>query len=159
MARRKSRNYKQVVTLTKNMGAAGAQFHIGKVSKLDPALKSGFLNNVVVSAMANKQSGSTQIERAALQAFTIYLSNSSSAAGWSDDQVIAARSTPQGGGTVSLSAKRVIRTDANEEDSSLGPVHIWAEATDVPVQPNTEAEGRFTIEAWGRMILLSSDTS
>ena len=148
------------------MGSSGAQEHIGKVTKLDPALKSGFLNNIVVSAMANKQSGSTQIERAALQAFTIYLSNSP-AGNWSDDEVICAKSTASGGGTVSLTARRVIRdqetiTDDSEPPKVLsvqGPVHIWAEATDVPVQPGTEAEGRFTIEAWGRMILLSADES
>ena len=146
------------------MGASGAQEHIGKVTKLDPALKSGFLNNVVVAAMSNKQSGSTQIERAALQAFTIYLSNSPAGA-WSDDEVIAAKSTASGGGTVSLTARRVIRdqeTIVNEDGNVVsvqGPIHIWAEATDVPVQPGTEAEGRFTIEAWGRMILLSADTS
>ena len=158
MARRKSRNYKQSVTFTKNMGASGAQEHIGKITKLDPALKSGFLNNVVVSAMANKQSGSTQIERAALQAFTIYLSNAKAGA-WDDDEVIAARSTAAGGGTVSLACKRVIRDQETITNSVQGPVHVWAEATDVPVQPGTEAEGRFTIEAWGRMILLSADTS
>ena len=140
------------------MGVTGDQVHIGKVNKLDAALKSGFLNNIVVACQAQGLSGSTQIERSALPAFTIYLSNSSSTEGWSDDQVISARSTAAGGGNVSLSAKRVIRTDVNEESSSLGPVHIWAEATDVPVQPNTNLEARFTIEAWGRMILLTSDT-
>jgi len=158
MARRRAKNYKQMVTFTKDMGASGAQEHIGKIEKLDPALKSGYLNNVVVSVMANKQSGSSQIERAALQAFTIYLSNAK-AGNWDDDEVIAARSTAAGGGTVSLACKRVIRDQETIANSVQGPVHVWAEATDVPVQPNTEAEARFSIEAWGRMILLSEDSS
>jgi len=157
MARRRSKNYKQVVTGTKDMGITGAQIHIGKVTKLDPALKSGFLKNVVVSCMYQELSGSPTISHTALPAFTVYLSNNSNADGWSDDAVLAARSTSQGGGNVSLSANRIIRTDETASDSSLGPVHVWAEMTDVPGYSGVGFDARYTIEAWGRMVILTGD--
>ena len=131
------------------MGITGDQVHIGKVDKLDEQLKGCFLNNVIVSAQTN-----VTTDQATLASFTIYLSTAP-AGSWSDDQVITARTTPGGGGTVNLVAKRRILT--NDTDGSvqpIGPVHIWAECTDIP---QATQEGRFTIEAWGRMHQLSGD--
>ncbi len=155
MAKR-SRNYKQVTTGTKNMGRTGAQVHIGKVNKLDPALRGGYLHNVVVSIM---QDNATYLvagaEVALMGAFTVYLSNSASG-DWQDSQILTAKSTAAGGGTVSLSAKRFIKDDANADDSSISPVHIWLEMTDVTAGA-TDMTARVVIESWGRMVLLTGD--
>ena len=158
MARRKSKMYKQMHTFTKKMGTTGAQEHVAKITKLDPALNSGYLKNIVCSIMAQDLTGSTQVERTALPAFTVYLSNSPSGS-WSDDQVIAARSTAAGGGTVSLSARRRLETQDNIDNSNEGNVHVWVEATDVPIAPTSgnELEARISIEAWGRFILMTKD--
>ena len=141
--------YKQIATGTKDMGDTGAQIHIGRIEKLEEQLKGCYLNNVVVSCM-------TQIttDQATLSGFTVYLSTAPNGS-WADDQVITARAVSGGGGTISLSAKRAIRTNSTaSEVQPFGPVHVWAEATDLS-QPDNEA--RFTIEAWGRMHSLSPD--
>ena len=145
---KRPRNYRQTVTGTKSMGTTGEQAHIGKIAKLDPNLASGFLNNVVVSCQ-NNNIDDTEVA----SPFTVYLSNSA-AGDWEDDQVITARATPAGGGTVSLTVKRVIRSDTNADDNSFSPIHVWAETADTS---STEDQGRFTIEAWGRMIILLAD--
>ena len=145
---RKSRNYRQTVTGTKAMGNLGTQYHIGKIEKLYPNLASGFLNNCVVSCQ-NNNIDDTEVA----SPFTIYLSNSASG-DWADDQVITARATAAGGGTVSLTVKRVIRSDTNADDNSFSPVHVWAETADTS---STTDEARFTIEAWGRMVILTGD--
>ncbi len=163
MARSRSRVYKQTITGTKTLGTAGAQFHIGKVNKLDPALKGGYIKNFVVSVVQNNSTysvpppdpGDNVGGTALMGAFTVYLSNSASG-DWKDDQVLTARSTGSGGGTVSLSARRFIKDDVNADDNSTSPVHVWLEMTDV-TSGATDLTARCTIEAWGRMILLSGD--
>ena len=157
MAKRsRARNYKQSVTGTKTLGTLGAQFHIGKVNKLDPALKGGYIKNFVVSVMQNNTTAVVAgQEWGFMGGFTVYLSNSASG-DWADDQVLTARSVPTGGGTVSLSARRFIKDDENADDSSISPVHVWIEMTDVTAGA-TDLTARCTIEAWGRMILLSGD--
>ena len=154
--RRAARNYKQTVTGTKTLGTTGSQYHIGKVNKLDPALKGGYIKNFVVSVMQdNTTAASTGDTWGFMGGFTVYLSNSASG-DWADDQVLTARALPSGGGTVSLSARRFIKEDENADDSSLSPVHVWLEMTDV-TSAATALKARATIEAWGRMILLSGD--
>ena len=161
--RRRQSNYKQTVTGTKTLGTTGAQYHIGKVNKLDPALKGGYINNFVVSVIQDNSTYSVAPPdpsdnvggTALMGAFTVYLSNSASGA-WDDDQVLTARAVGSGGGTVSLSAKRFIKDDENADDNSISPVHVWLEMTDV-TSGATSLKARCTIEAWGRMILLSGD--
>ncbi len=156
VARARSKNYKQVVAGTKNLGVLGGQFHIGKVNKLDPALRGGYLNNVVVSCMQNNTMAAISGEEwGFVGAFTVYLSNSASG-DWQDSQILTAKSTAAGGGTVSLSAKRFIKDDANADDSSISPVHIWLEMTDVTAGA-TDMTARVVIESWGRMVLLTGD--
>ena len=152
MARRKrARLYKQVVTGTNDMGNTGDQKHIGKVTKLDPSLKGAYLKNVIVSMQLNDVVGS---DAGATVGFTVYLSNNSGNDGWSDDAVLAARSIGGSAGNISLSANRRIMTDTSAADSSLGPVHIWAEVTDF-TGITDDVSARISIEAWGRMILLT----
>ena len=150
--------YKQVETLTKDMGSAGGQFHLGHIKKLDPALGSGFFKNVVVSAQINDLGPITPGDPAPnTPGFTIYLSNASGALGWSDNAVLTARSFGPMAGTASLSAYRNISDDTSSYDSSIGPVHIWAEITDVTYI--TDIEARFTMEVWGRSIKFTPDVS
>ena len=144
--------YKQVKTFTKEMSNSGDQEHIGKVSKLDPALKGAYFKNLVVTWMANI-TGDTH----STEGCTIYLSNASGSEGWSDDAVIAARAIGGMGGVTSLTANRAIKTDVAAVSDSTGPIHIWAEVTDASVISNQTS--RFTLEAWGRMIVLTEDDS
>ena len=132
------------------MGVTGAQVHIAKVEKLDEQLSGCFLNNIIVSCQNNYLE-----EGSAAAAMTVYLSTASGDDGWSDDSVITARSTAAGGGTVNLKAYRRIQTNATiGGDTSIGPVHVWAEQAD---QPQSTQQSRFTIEAWGRMHKLTGD--
>ena len=133
------------------MGSLGGQSNIGSIKKLSPMIGGAYLNNVVVSCQQNN------IDDTEVAApFTVYLSNSP-VGDWLDSQVISAKATSVGGGTVSLSAKRYIRTNADgvtEDEGSFGPVYIWAEVADTS---STTDETRFTIEAWGRMVILEGN--
>ena len=159
MARRRGpKNYKQTLTMTKDMGSAGAQKHIGKAEKLDPALAAGYLNNIVVSAQINDLGPIIAGDPAPnTPGFTVYLSTAPSGA-WDDDAILTARSFGPMAGTRSLSAKRWIKTDDTSDlTSSTCPIHVWAEITDVTV--TTDIEARFTLEFWGRFIKCSLDSS
>ena len=159
MARRRRgrSNYSQVKTGTVDLGNAGAQIHIASVRMLDDAIKGAYLNNIQYSVMDQGGRSATTTATTA-PAFTVYLSTEDSAAGWSDDQVIAVSSTAAGGGNGSLSCKRSIQTDAMSVQSArdIGPVHIWLEGTDIPATSGN-LEARITLTAWGRMILLVED--
>ena len=155
---RKARNYKQTLSMTKSMGSAGAQRHIGKVNKLDPALASGYLNNVVVTGQINDLGPLVAGDPAPnTPGFTVYLSTAN-AGDWSDDAILTARAFGPMAGSVSLHAGRYIKTDDSDDlTSSTGPIHVWAEITDVTVV--TDIEARFTLEFWGRFISCSLDES
>ena len=71
-----------------------------------------------------------------------------------DDAVVGARSFGGSAGNCSLTANRRIMTDESEASSSSGPIHIWAEVTD-HTGSFDDVSARITIEAWGRMILLT----
>ena len=153
MARR-ARNYKQVATLTKDMGNVGGQEKVLAIRKLDPQLTGAFLNNVIVSGQLNAQeSSATQWGQA--PGFTAYLTSGPT---WSDDQIISARSFGGSGGSVSLTAKRYIRTDEDDPTGSFGPVYVWLEMTDIAGTAET-AECRVNLEVWGRFIALTIDAS
>ena len=140
------------------MGNTGDQQYLGRIESLDPALRGAYCKNVIVSCQCNDAVLSGQ------PSFTLYLSTAGATGaggtGWSDDAIITARSTPTGGGTVSLAAYRKIFTQAfgSIGAEEIGPVHIWAECTDV-TGPGDDVEARFTIEAWGRFHNLVTDLS
>ena len=93
--------YKQTVTFTKDMESAGAQRHIGKITKLDPALKAGFLKNCVITAQVNDLGPLVPGDPAPnTPGITVYLSNASANNGWDDDAVLTARATGPMSGTV-----------------------------------------------------------
>ncbi len=153
------KRYKIIATGTEDMGTTGDQQYLGRVGVLEPQIMNGYCHNVVVSIQNNKINTTTDGIRPN-PSYTIYLSKAGATGagggGWNEDDVIDAKATPAGGGTVSLTAKRYIKTNAfgstNAED--IGPVHIWAEATDVP---GTENEARITMQAWGYFHTLTSD--
>ena len=139
------------------MGTSGDQQYLGRVETLDESVGKAFLNNVIVSCQVNYEEAGT-----VPAAFTIYLSKAGATGagggGWNDDDVITARATGNGGGTVNLVAKKTIKTNSfgSVVAEDIGPVHIWAEVTDMP---QTNQECRFTIEAWGYFHTLISDLS
>ena len=153
MARRRGpRNYPQIVTFTKDMitGGAGVQRHCGKIEKLDAQLRGCYVKNIRVAVMTD-----TLVPNdSAPVSYMIYASPEPSGS-WSDDTVIVAKATPTGGGNVNLPINRYIKTNEHGDDT-LGPLHIWAETTDVSGLTDTN-KARFTIEAWGRMHNLSKD--
>ena len=149
--RRGPRNYKQVRTLTKDMGNIGGQEHVLAIRKLDPQLTGAYLNNVIVSMQLNTD----DISQGSTPGFTAYLTTTNS---WDDDNVITARSVGGSAGTVSLSAKRFIRSDEDDETGSTGPVHVWIEMTDI-AGTGEVGEARCTMEVWGRYIALTLDSS
>ena len=159
MAKRKGRsNYKQVKTGTVDLGILGSQVHIAEIKMIDDALRGSYLNNVQFSVMQNatiRVDTTADISGSSGAAYTLYLSYQSDV--WSDDAVIAAYSTPAGGGNGNLVCKRVIKT--NETGSTvaeqIGPVHVWMEGTDISLAITQKA--RVTLTAWGRMILLVED--
>ena len=154
MARKYTRAlYKQVATGTTNMGDAGAQIHIAKVTKLDPALRAGYLKNVIVSVQ-NQVIRSLTTGAAVEPAYTVYLSSAQDGA-WDDDDVISARAV-NNGGNVSLTARRRIAEQSTADNTTTGPVHIWIEQTQVG-QSGIDCEARISIEAWGRGVLLQKD--
>ena len=156
MAKRKGpRNYKQVRTMTKSMGSSGGQEHCLAVKKLDPQLVGSYLNNIVASIQLNSPTTIDPDASRTTPAFTLYLTTSNV---WNDDNVITARTVGGSGGTVSLSAKRYIKSDDEDVDGTTGPVHLWAEMTDIQGLLE-ETEARITMEVWGRYISLTLDTS
>ena len=142
------------------MGSSGDQQYLGRVEILDEVLGKAYLNNVIVSCQINDGISTTGVT----PAFTVYLSKSGSTGagggGWVDTDVITARSTAAGGGTVNLVARKVIKTNSfgSAVAEDIGPVHIWAECTDT-AGVGQDNDARFTIEAWGYFHNLISDLS
>ena len=144
MARqRKNRNYKLVNAYTKDIGHAGEQYHIGKVSKLDAQGITSFARNAVISIISNSAEG---------LGYMIYATTSSS---WSDDYIITARAVSNGG-TVSLPIHRSISEDAEDLVGNQGVVHLWVEGTDPGA---SDDEVRLVVENWGRFIEYTEDSS
>ncbi len=137
------------------MGSSGGQEHCLAIKKLDPQLVGAFLNNVVVSVQLNSPTTVDPDASRTTPAFTAYLTSDNQ---WDDDNIITARTVGGSGGSMSLSAKRYIRTDENEPSGSTGPVHLWVEMTDIQGLLE-ETEARITMEVWGRYISLNLDTS
>ena len=142
------------------MGGSGAQIHLAEIKMVDEALRGSFLNNVQFSVQANNLPPAAVVTDlrngwASLPAYTFYLSYRASS--WDDDSVIAVHSTGAGGGNGNLTCKRIIKT--NETGSTvaeqIGPVHVWAECTDIGSA--TTPHARVTLTAWGKMILLVED--
>ena len=141
MGRRQS-NYKIVNAATKDMGSAGAQVRLGKVSKVDAQGVTAYLNNIVVSGIINNYDGGDTTP-----GIMFYLTTDTT---FSDDTIISAGATNTAG-RVSLSAKRWIKENLVDVKGNRGTVHLWAELTDITISDNIEL--RYVAESWGRFIL------
>ena len=142
--RRRYKNYKQVKTMTKNMGSGGAQVLLGSVSALDPSLSFGWFNNVICTLIQNTGEQETG-------GFIFYLSTNNS---WAEEDVITARAGPLGGGSVNLTAKRKVSAELFD-DLPLGKIYLWAELTDITLAVDVEV--RAVLEFWGRFITFVAD--
>ena len=159
--RRRGTLYRHVVTETADIGEAGSQTVLGKVTPIDPALRGCYLENIRISVIPNKLpvfSGDSADDEKTWNgpgqspSFTFYLSYESTT--WSDDSVIAASSTGAGGGNLNLVAKRSVLTDqtGSEVAMQLGPIFLWCEATQVGLDGETTSpQARYTADIWGRM--------
>ena len=141
MARRRTRNYKLVNSMTKDMGSAGAQNLLGYLDKVDAQGITAWANNFVVSTMVNNYDGGNPAPGIMVYATT--------GDPFSDNEIITARAI-YSGGTVSLALKRPIRADAEKATANDGRIYLYAELTDITVSDNVEA--RFVIESWGNFI-------
>ena len=141
MARKSRGLYKLVNVMTKDMGSAGGQILLGYVDKLDAQGVTGYLNNVVVSAIINNYDGGDTTPGIMVYATTGMT--------WDDDFVITAKAMAIGG-TVSLSCRRSIKFDAAKTTGNIGTVYLWAELTDITIADDLEC--RFVFETWGRFV-------
>ena len=139
MARR-SRSYKQVSVQTKDVGSAGDQNRILAIAPLDPGVANGYLNNVQLTVLLNDSVDGE------IGGFIAYLTSGNT---WDDDDVITARGGSFGD-TVSLTAKRAIRTSTATPDETGGSVHAWVELTDITT--TTDVDLRVIAETWGRFL-------
>ena len=149
MARKKQRLYKIVNVNLKDMGSAGSSVLIGRIQKIDAEGLTGYLNNCVVTSYipdyhqpAGSQSGDMNPPPSVL----VSLQTGSTSSG---DNYVTARSTT-GGGTVSLSAKRVIRRNEAVTDGNDGMIYLYGELTDTTVSQDIEV--KWIVETWGRYI-------
>ena len=67
----------------------------------------------------------------------------------SDGDVITARAG-NFADTVSLSAKRSIKSSEYEQDRNDGRIALWLEVSDITV--STDVELRLVLETWGRFV-------
>ena len=148
MARRRRRQkmYKQVVTTTTDMGDSGGQILLGNLAPITGRNQLGkaYCNNITATYILNAD-GAVASDQGGL---VFYLSSSS---GWSDSDVITARASPYGGGTVTLPVKRWMSGEETD-DAPGGKLYLWAEVTDTSLTVNTSV--RITLEVWGTALLL-----
>ena len=112
---------------------------IGKIDKIDAQGITGFLNNVRLSVMIDEAEQDTG-------SIMGYLTTDDE---WNDDFVITAAATPGGpGGTLTLTAKRAIKSDTADSAQKYGlggPVFLWVEIADYVAAENF----RYVAEVWG----------
>jgi len=135
--------YKDVKTLTKNIGSAGSQVKVGEIAKIDNVGATGYVNNLTISAIVNDYTSSET------PGLIFYVGTSSS---WSDDDVVVARAVSgTSSGTVNLPIKRrIAQNSEGDPGSNDGRLYVWAECTDVAITDDTEI--RFVGELWGKFV-------
>ena len=143
-----ARTYRTVNAFTKDMGQTGDQVILAKFDKIDAQNSPGaYLKTCKVSALLSQEGESTVTSGAA--GFLLYLTTS---AVWSDDYIITAGGITGGGGSVWLSARRRITTDAETSAQTLGndgPIFLWGELTDIG---ESDTDCRYIVETIGRYL-------
>ena len=122
------------------MGSAGDQILLGTISKVDAQGPTAYLNNVRLSVLIDDAEDDNI-------AFIAYLTTDNA---WSDNYVISA-AAGFAGGTLNLSAKRYIKTNADTDVTILGntgPIYLWLELSD----PTYVEDARYVAETWGRLL-------
>ena len=144
MARRRSRrkNYKQTTVETVSVGSAGEQILIGYFQPIDVegSSMSAYLNNINLSLLLN------DAESEGSGGFIAYLTTNGS---WAEADVITARAG-NFADTVSLAAKRTIKSSVYESDRNDGVIALWIEISDITI--TTDVDVRVVMEAWGRFL-------
>ena len=79
---------------------------------------------------------------------TFYLSTEGSS--WNDNEIITARAMSGYGGTISLTAKRGIKQEAQIDTGNFGLIYLWGEITDLSY--TSAADVRLIVETWGYFI-------
>jgi len=157
MARRRLPNYKLVNAATKDMGSAGAQVLMGHVYKTDAqGIPNGYFNNIKLSWLMSDVSGSGDSD--ANFGAIFYLTTTP---WWSDDTIISAAAAGNMSGTVYLSGKRRITTNAVPDgDNDIGSgtggmIYLWGECSDSTVTADVDI--RYVAETFGRYVEFASD--
>ena len=141
----KPRRYKQIYTDTKDLGDDGGQILLGSFAPISNAnqIKKSYFHNVIMTYIlqADGPVGSDQ------GGVVFYLSSSNV---WSDNDVVTARASAFGGGSVNLSFKGMVSGETFD-DMPGGKCYLWAECTDTSAVLNTSI--RYTAEVWGSQLL------
>ena len=144
MARRRrgKKRYKLIECGNVDMGSAGDQVKIAKFDKVDAQGITAYIHNIRLHYLANDTDlGDLGTENVGCM---FYLTTDDA---WSDGYVFAAAAGGGNGTNLNLSAKRFVRTDADDILGNLGPVYLWGEVTDAT--DTADIDVRLVIEAWG----------
>jgi len=144
MAKRR-RNYKQVITATKDLGSAGEQILIGSLSPLTARNQLGraYAKNIVMTYILQGDAAADPDQGG----ICFYVSSNNT---WADSDVITARALSLGGGTVNLPIHRWVSGEVTD-DAPGGKLYIYAEMTDFTL--TTDVSVRYTAETWGSALL------
>ena len=147
MARRNRspKRYKQVVTETVDLGDGGEQILIGKLSPITNRNQLGraYCSNLVITYILNAD-GAVAGDQGGV---VFYICSEDP---FANVNVITARASPYGGGTVNLPVKAWVSGEETA-DAPGGELYIYAECTDTSLTINTSI--RLTVEAWGSALL------
>ena len=149
--RRSARNYKITNVNTKDMGSSGNQVLLRTISKADAQGLSAWLHGVKVTYLMSDVTGAGDSD--ANFGFMFYLTTDNN---WDDDYVIASAAGGNMSGSVWLSAKRSIKTNATPDSYNDiaqgygGPLYVWGEVSDSTVTANVQM--RLVSEVWGRWL-------
>ena len=145
MARKRSRRYKQVITATKDLGAAGGQILIGSLAPITNRNQLGraYCHNIVMTYILQGDAAADPDQGGVV----FYLSSNSV---WADTDVVSARAASFGGGTINIPVRAWVSGEVTD-DAPGGKLYLYAEATDVTLAANVDI--RYTAEVWGSALL------
>ena len=137
--------YKQVVNAEKDLGDSGAQVLIGSLHPVYNRNQLGraYCSNIMQTWILQTD-GPVEDD---VGGVVFYLTSSSTFAA---EDVITARASPFGGGTINLPVKAWVSGEETD-DAPGGKLFIYAECTDTSAILNTKI--RLTSEVWGTALL------
>ena len=132
---------------TENIGHTGGSYLIASVKKQQNQITSAWLEKLRVSYHMDASDDMGSANRPAFFGGQFYLATSDSSL--TSDTVVTSTGFRDFGGTCTLSAKRAIRDNAEDNTEADGILYLWVSTTDLNLQ-NGDITGNFTIEASGR---------